>query len=407
MPESSGPQQRNQRRAGFGTALTAEEQQATAPTPSNAERKAADEMQAMKASLLDDVFTMVEYSEAKISSFKHSVRAYKNNEAPARDMVDTVYSILNRDTDDTTKIVKRIADTFKGDDEKIEGIFKALEAFKVDVSDASQKTKQDLWAMAAKFFVLLQIQRRNEFPSLGGSGGNSGTSTPPLTAGTGYSGIASGRVLNAKRMTQPTGSSASKLFDRVERAATSVGPVLKPKTTTTAASSATKNSQGQVVPGAAFPSLRPASSSTRATYVSEPTTSNYSSVAQPMIRSVQSSSSSSSRGGPRVSSKAAFPSLPASNPSMNNSKGQTFKRDELVRRMKGESAYASENGGWQSPVTPSPGEHPGANSHEVDYALDEALARSLAEENSGAAAGGGKKKKKGKEVLFTLGQARP
>lgn len=157
MPESSGPQQRNQRRAGFGTALTAEEQQATAPTPSKAEGKAADEMQAMKASLLDDVFTMVEYSEAKISSFKHSVRAYKNNEAPARDMVDTVYSILNRDTDDTTKIVKRIADTFKGDDEKIEGIFKALEAFKVDVSDASQKTRYDLWAMAAKFFFFLQI----------------------------------------------------------------------------------------------------------------------------------------------------------------------------------------------------------------------------------------------------------
>jgi hypothetical protein len=131
---------RHNRRAGFGNALTTDE-------TSNGNNKGnskngtstprideAEEMSAMQTELLERVATMVEYSETKLSSFRHAIRSYKHNEAPARDLVDTVYSVLNRDTEDTYKVVRRIADTMKEDDDKVQGILTALNSFRIDVS---------------------------------------------------------------------------------------------------------------------------------------------------------------------------------------------------------------------------------------------------------------------------------
>ena len=137
--------ERNGRRAGFGNALTTEED----ANESNANLKGrpaatigtatprideSEETNEMQVELLERVATMVEYSETKLSSFRHAIRLYKNNEAPARDLVDTVYSVLNRDTEDTYRVVRRIADTMRGDDDKVQGILAALQSFKVDVS---------------------------------------------------------------------------------------------------------------------------------------------------------------------------------------------------------------------------------------------------------------------------------
>jgi hypothetical protein len=41
---------------------------------------------------------------------------------------------LNRDTEDTYKVVRRIADTMKEDDDKVQGILTALNSFRIDVS---------------------------------------------------------------------------------------------------------------------------------------------------------------------------------------------------------------------------------------------------------------------------------
>ena len=97
----------------------------------------------MQVELLERVATMVEYSETKLSSFRHAIRLYKNNEAPARDLVDTVYSVLNRDTEDTYRVVRRIADTMRGDDDKVQGILAALQSFKVDVSVMVEEVQLD------------------------------------------------------------------------------------------------------------------------------------------------------------------------------------------------------------------------------------------------------------------------
>ena len=243
-------------------------------------------------------------------------------------------------------------------------------------------------------------QRQNEFPTL------AGTSTPPISLGTGYSGIASGKVLNAKKATRTAGS-ASQVWDRVERAAASM-PASRPAATQPSKGKATMNGRGQVVPGAAFPVLgnssaggggKTAPSGTTsaaarlAASTSTTTGSGYSSAAQPLVRSVHMPVVSSSKSGraPVPPSKSAFPSLPATS---NSKERPNFARDDMVRRMKGDKSFVP-TAGWQSPpegTTPA---------GQMDQAFDEDAGII-----GGSVGGGGKKKKKGKEMLFTLGQAR-
>jgi hypothetical protein len=247
-------------------------------------------------------------------------------------------------------------------------------------------------------------QRQNEFPTLGGS------ATPVLSLGVGYSGIASGKVINAKKVTRTTGS-ASKVWDRVERAATST-PVLKPAASASMTASkgkATTNSKGQKVPGAAFPSLGSGgaggsgiasssgwASAGAAAMASGGGGSGYSSAAQPMIRSVNmlpvSSSGKKSRPPPPPSA-SAFPSLPAAASSRDRI---NFARDDMVRRMKGDPFVPPV--GWQG----QGGSSSRDEMEESGYSHTPADYSDLGQTN-----GGGKKKKKGKEMLFSLGQARP
>jgi hypothetical protein len=77
---------------------------------------------------------MVDFSETKMSSFRHSIRSFRNNESGAKDMVDTVYSVLERDSDATLKVVREIASLMAGDAEKTQAILAAVNAFKIDVS---------------------------------------------------------------------------------------------------------------------------------------------------------------------------------------------------------------------------------------------------------------------------------
>ena len=247
-------------------------------------------------------------------------------------------------------------------------------------------------------------QRQNEFPTLGGS------ATPVLSLGVGYSGIASGKVINAKKVTRTTGS-ASKVWDRVERAATST-PVLKPAASasmTTSKGKATTNSKGQKVPGAAFPSLGSGgaggsgiasssgwASAGAAAMASGGGGSGYSSAAQPMIRSVNmlpvSTSGNKKSRPPPPPSASAFPSLPAAASSRDR---PNFARDDMVRRMKGD------------PFVPPVGWQGQGGSSSRDEMEEAAYAYAPADQPDLAQTNGGKKKKKGKEMLFSLGQARP
>jgi len=145
LPQPPRDERRGGRRAGFGNALTSDEPANGGANAAAAKGKSTsgtatpridepEETNEMQTELLERVATMVEYSETKLSSFRHAIRSYKNNEAPARDLVDTVYSVLNRDSEDTLRVVKRIAETMRGDDDKVRGILTALNAWKIDVS---------------------------------------------------------------------------------------------------------------------------------------------------------------------------------------------------------------------------------------------------------------------------------
>ncbi|KAJ9095698.1 hypothetical protein QFC21_005570 [Naganishia friedmannii] len=317
---------------------------------------------ARHAQVMDLVMSMVDYSEPKMASFRNSVRAFKNNEAGARDMIYTIYSVLNSDQESTVKIARDIVGLFNGDTEKQKSILEAVNEFKID--------------------------RRNEFPTLGDG---------PTGVGTEFAGIASGKILSAKRVTQP-GSNSNAIWDRVERAAASA-PVNRPVST---------GPGGRKVPGASgsFPALGPGSKSASkasgssatpwAGRTAPPTRSGFpilqpSAVpVAPQPRSVNFSTTSANgqKKAPKPPSAAAFPGLPSSS---TGSRGLTSAdrqalfggsdRAQMVSRMKGVDNTTP--AGWAA----------GSNSGSTTPPADAPT--------SDAAQGGGKKKNK-KQTLFTF-----
>lgn len=75
-------------------------------------------------------------SQTKLASFRSAVRQFKNNESSAKDMVDTVYHVLDEDVTATSGVVREIAKLFDGDDEreKQQAIIASLSNFRVEVS---------------------------------------------------------------------------------------------------------------------------------------------------------------------------------------------------------------------------------------------------------------------------------
>lgn len=161
-------------------------------------------------------------SHTKLSVFTASIRQFRNNESSARDLVDTVYNVLDRDVDATAGVLREVASIFalSEDTDKERAVLEAVNAFR--------------------------LQQRENFPSLGSA---------PNGLGTEWSGIASGKILNAKRTTHTSGRvpGSRSLWDRVEAAAGSQPP----------SRPATAGPNGRHVPGtgpitasgAAFPSL--------------------------------------------------------------------------------------------------------------------------------------------------------
>ncbi|KAJ9111362.1 hypothetical protein QFC19_001130 [Naganishia cerealis] len=271
---------------------------------------------ARHAQLMDLVMSMVDYSEPKMASFRNSVRAFKNNEAGARDMIYTIYSVLNSDQESTVKIARDIVGLFNEDAEKQKSILEAINEFKID--------------------------RRNEFPTLGDG---------PTGVGTEFAGITSGKILSAKRVTQP-GSDSNAIWDRVERAAASA-PVNRPVST---------GPGGRKVPGASssFPALgggskagSKASGSTATPWAGRTApaaTSGFPSLqvssvpVAPQPRSVNfpTTSANGQKKAPKPPSAAAFPGLPSSS---TGQRGLTSAdrqalfgssdRSQMVSRMKG------------------------------------------------------------------------
>ncbi|WWC90552.1 uncharacterized protein L201_005488 [Kwoniella dendrophila CBS 6074] len=401
-------QEENRRKKAFATGLTRPDQDQSNGSSRNITRQAqesasgfstpredVDEATATRhAELLSRVAMLVQDSQNKLSSFRSAVRSYKNNESTAKDMVDTIFHVFDRDLDTTTGIVREISTLFSGDGdgEKERNVLEALNAFR--------------------------IEQQEQFPSLGNA--------TPQGLGSNYAGITSGKILNAKRTTRTGGGGGGgsrTVWSRVEAAAAS-HPVNRPQSV---------GLNGRHVPGSgvpissqsAFPSLSGPSSTgnSKAPVHSTPwasggsgsTSKTPTALAGPQIRSVNfpsAAAKSSSKAKPL--NQSAFPSLPSSSSSSKNmtaaERQSLFSkptgRDESIRRITGASPPPPSNGWGSNENTPTISSLSINDSVASTASGTSQQASQQQGGGGGGGGGGGKKKGKGKQLLFSV-SARP
>ena len=78
---------------------------------------------------------LVSDSTVKLSSFRSAVRQFRHNESGAKDMIDTIFHILDLDVDSTMGVGREIASLFdsEGEKDKQTSILEALNGFRVEV----------------------------------------------------------------------------------------------------------------------------------------------------------------------------------------------------------------------------------------------------------------------------------
>lgn len=333
------------------------------------------------AALLNRVSLLVNDSEVKLSSFRSAVRQFRTNESGAKDMVDTIFHVLDRDMDATSGVVREIA-----------GL--------LELEKETEKNKSVLEALNG-----LRVEQREQFPAL----------HTPSGYGTEWSGIASGKILNAKRTTHTAGRSGTSraVWDRVEAAASESQGL-----SSRAGPRATVGVNGRFVPGASgaasassFPSLGSGSiagPSAKSAQHSTPWASGGagssskapSALAGPIIRSVNYPSAPNA-SKPRPLNTSAFPSLPTSSGNTVTAAerkalfNKPNPREESIRRITGMKSPppTASTGGWGSSSSTPVNELQGLEIN--DDAAPVAGTTS-----------GGKKKGKGKQLLFAV-SARP
>lgn len=330
------------------------------------------------AILLDRIEMLTKGSQNKLASFRAAVRQFRNNESGPKDLVDTVYHVLDTDIDATLGIMREIASLFEieGDRDKTHALLGAINT--------------------------LRVEQRDQFPGL---------PSAPTGLGSNYAGITSGAILNAKRSTQTQRRGAQTVWDRVEAAA-AARPSSRPTT----------NAAGRYVPGsssaiaaAAFPSLGAGPSSSAASSGhSTPwasggagSSSKAPSALVPQVRSVNFPTASAGRSKPVKLNQSAFPSLPASSKSAADDRRALFnkpnQREETIRRITGQGPPPPviANGWGGGAQNRNGGAAEGVTQALQDLALGSDDAASAA-----ANSGGSKKKGKQKQLLFSV-SARP
>ncbi|KAI0332546.1 hypothetical protein GY45DRAFT_1273587 [Cubamyces sp. BRFM 1775] len=359
-PQAAGAR----RREAFGGSLTAEGTQTGA-----GQQQAGSRRQSPSPDLGDEprisalvarLHGLTPNPTTAVPAVKAAVRSYKASESSARDLISTVWNILDRNLDGTASIVNSLVDLVD-EDEKKQNLLAAWNGFKVE--------------------------QRNQFPEL-----------VPTATGSEWSGVTSGRVLNAKNSTAARSSTQSsrQLLDRVARAAAS----------TSAQASAPSRAQAAVN---SFPPLQASSGagpSTATAFRQPQRVTPWASGAvvaapAPVVRVPTSvpGPGAKSKAGPAVLSKSAFPELPSSN-APRVPRGAVGGNQSL-KKILGESAPAQP--AWQSGRNSATGNGSGESG------------TSTPGEPSGQADGDGeggqtqatigKKKGKGKQkqTLFTLG----
>lgn len=383
------------------------------------------------SALLTRVSTLVDHSQAKMAVFRSVVGGYKSGQNGVDDVMDTLYNIFDHNVDATANIAAAAAMLLTGvDDDKKKSLINRTAVWRREVSFNASDHQKGTWGLIESPSIFLQHQADCPSPA---NAPRSSSSNQGVTRGTGYAGIASGRVVDVKQSLR--GQASRQVWDRVERAAaspqpSSSRPVQAPTLATyathfpapvssgptpaqasrpaslVAGMAATKpkpaaGASGRSVPGstawASQQSSTP-SSSPSSFPAFPPPSASLGPVARPTPVSINYASSSSAAGktAPKASkpvSLAAFPSLPAANASSAAERRALFekpsKRQEMLMRVTGEGKQPSQ------PVWGSGGSTPPAEG-----------SSSAGDGTTTPPTGGGKKKGKGKEILFTI-SARP
>ncbi|KAJ7147912.1 hypothetical protein C8R43DRAFT_889420 [Mycena crocata] len=347
------------RREGFGAALTVEGENAPTPTPTPSPpppRADVDPAVAERhAAFLSRLASLAPNPTTALSSARAAIRSFRASESSARDLISTLWSVVDSRMEAAASIVNSLVDLLD-EGEQREALLAAWRGF--------------------------EVEQRRQFPEL-----------VPSAVGSGYAGITSGRVLNAKHATAGRGGRQSaQVWDRVAQAASSSAPAqrfpaLGPSSSATPAS---RGAPGQRnTPWSASGAGRAAPIGFAASSSFVPPSSNGGPASLPTPFSTPGSSAPAPGKAPKLSN-ALFPELP---PSAAARQKATVSGNVSLRNILGTGAGPAGPGAWGAGANTGPSTPP------------------LVQEESGAAGGGpgggggGKKKGKGKgkQTLFTLG----
>jgi len=343
------------RREAFGGNLTAENSSnaATNTTPRGSSPTPGDGDSDRVALVLARVSTHAKNSSTAAPAVKSALRSFNSSESGSRDLISTIWNVLEQNLEGTASVVNSIVDILDDEDKKRE-LLSAWNGFKVE--------------------------QRNQFPAL-----------VPTGTGSEWAGITAGRLLNAKQTTasRSQGQSSRQVLDRVARAAsssTTVQPPVRPSAT----------QAERFPPLKAIPST-PAANISRQTQRNTPWANATAAAAATtqVFRapvSVPGPGARSKSSAP-VLSQSAFPGLPPSTAS--KVPKNAISGNQSLRNIIGESKPTGQVWGSGS----------GKNSTSGSGANTPAAAEDGADESAEPTATGKGKKGKGKQkqTLFTLG----
>ncbi|KDQ50095.1 hypothetical protein JAAARDRAFT_142501 [Jaapia argillacea MUCL 33604] len=279
-----GPPRPNaRRREGFGAHLTEGGSNGSSanitpepsrrPSPSPPPADSDPEAAARQSAFTARIVAVAPNNARAVPAVRAAIRSYRASESAARDLISTIWNVLDRDLDNTASIVTAIVDLLLDEEEKKKDLLASWNGFKIE-------------------------QRRN-FPDL-----------VPQGFGNEYAGIAAGRVLNAKHSTATRSSSRSsrQVWDRVAAAAS--------------ASSSSSGPPPAPPPPSRFPPLNPAGPTPvpvpayrqpqrNTPWASTVAATSSANTFRPMV---QQPSRSKPSGGPARAptlSQSAFPELPS------------------------------------------------------------------------------------------------
>ncbi|THU81414.1 hypothetical protein K435DRAFT_972354 [Dendrothele bispora CBS 962.96] len=315
-----------------------------------------------------------------VPAVKAATRSYRASESSARDLISTVWNVLDRQLDHTASIINTFVDLLDDEDKK-----------------------KDLLSSWNGF----EVEQRRQFPEL-----------VPTSVGSGYAAITSGRVLNAKHSTAArTSRGSAKVWDRVAQAA----------------SSSTSAPNARNVPGAlppppqrpVFPPLSGSSGAQSSSPAPGPALRNPQHKT-PWVGSNTGSSSGTSNPRPAIQPfSVPGPSVPVSRnqrpppPKLNSnlfpelpSSGNARQKPQVggnqsLRKILGTSGAPppSKWGSGASPIPNVAGANGGGDTNDTAAAGTEEAAP-VGDGSAPPVSGGGKGKKgkgKQKQTLFTLG----